>query len=413
MKNYSLLKKISILFTGSLISQLINFSVIPILSRLYTPSEYGMYSFYLSLYYIFSIISMGRYDLAIFQAKTNKEAIYVLQTSILLSVLFMVSFYMLSPIIYTFINFLYNEKNLSSYFFLIPLHIFIANLGLLLYNFYNREGVYSKLFLFHISSAITKATFSILLKIILKLNGLIISLFIASFSSFLVLSKDLKIFKMHSFSVKKMFFVLNKYKKYPKYSIASGFLENFSAQLPTLIIVKFFGMESAGYYFMARNIAIIPTSLISSTFAKIFREEASKEFRIYQNAKNTWKKFLAILLVVSFLISLMFLFCAFLVPYFLGEKWVNTSLYIQLLIPIIFFQILVSPLSSILFITNKQEYDLFMNIALFIGMGLVAILAYVSSNIKLTLLSISLVYLIKYSWELYLSYKFARGKKHG
>ena len=47
---------------GSSVGQLITIGVSPILTRLYTPEDFGVWAFYISVVSIFSIIATGKYE---------------------------------------------------------------------------------------------------------------------------------------------------------------------------------------------------------------------------------------------------------------------------------------------------------------------------------------------------------------
>ena len=71
--------------TGTTISQMIPFAVMPILSRLFTPEEFGLYAFYISIVTFLVVFSTGRYELAIPLPQKEEDAwqIFLLSFSIL------------------------------------------------------------------------------------------------------------------------------------------------------------------------------------------------------------------------------------------------------------------------------------------------------------------------------------------
>ena len=67
-------KNIFILFTGSTLAQLIPIAIAPILTRLYSPEEFGLLAIFISLAAIFSPIASLRYELSILLPKSNSDA---------------------------------------------------------------------------------------------------------------------------------------------------------------------------------------------------------------------------------------------------------------------------------------------------------------------------------------------------
>ena len=58
-------KNIATLVTGTMIAQAIPIAISPILTRLYTPAEFGSFALYMSIVSILVVIATARYELAI------------------------------------------------------------------------------------------------------------------------------------------------------------------------------------------------------------------------------------------------------------------------------------------------------------------------------------------------------------
>jgi O-antigen/teichoic acid export membrane protein len=50
------------LMTGTTIAQAIPIAISPILTRIYTPEDFGMFALYMSTASLFSVIATGRYE---------------------------------------------------------------------------------------------------------------------------------------------------------------------------------------------------------------------------------------------------------------------------------------------------------------------------------------------------------------
>ena len=53
------------LMTGTIISQAIMLGVSPILTRIYSPTEFGLFAIYMSIVSLFSVIATGRYEMSV------------------------------------------------------------------------------------------------------------------------------------------------------------------------------------------------------------------------------------------------------------------------------------------------------------------------------------------------------------
>ena len=76
-----------ILMTGTAISQAIPVAITPILTRIYTPEDFGTFALYLSLLTIFSVFATARYEMAIILPAKDEDAFSLLLVSSFLSLI--------------------------------------------------------------------------------------------------------------------------------------------------------------------------------------------------------------------------------------------------------------------------------------------------------------------------------------
>jgi O-antigen/teichoic acid export membrane protein len=73
------------LMTGMMIAQAIPIAISPILTRIYTPEDFGLLALFLAIFSILSIIATGRYELAIMSPESDDEAKDIVFLSILVA----------------------------------------------------------------------------------------------------------------------------------------------------------------------------------------------------------------------------------------------------------------------------------------------------------------------------------------
>jgi O-antigen/teichoic acid export membrane protein len=69
------------LMTGTTIAQAIPIAISPILTRIYTPEDFGVFALYMSVVSIVSVVATGRYELAIMLPKKDEDAINIVTLS--------------------------------------------------------------------------------------------------------------------------------------------------------------------------------------------------------------------------------------------------------------------------------------------------------------------------------------------
>ena len=129
MQLFSFLKKefiknVLTLITGSAISQVIIYTAILLLTRLFSTELFGIYILFSSATVILKPVATLQYEFAIVLPKKNEDAINLLAFSILTLIcycllLLMIIFFFKEPIS----NF-FNIKELSNFIYLLPLNIF-------------------------------------------------------------------------------------------------------------------------------------------------------------------------------------------------------------------------------------------------------------------------------------------------
>ena len=79
----ALLKRALVLINGSIIAQAIPILISPILTRLYSPEDFGKYGVFLAIIGILNPIITLRYELAIMLKVKEKELKYIIHTAFL------------------------------------------------------------------------------------------------------------------------------------------------------------------------------------------------------------------------------------------------------------------------------------------------------------------------------------------
>ena len=133
---------------GMSVAQLAPLLATPILTRLYTPSDFGLVSIFISLLSISSIIATGRYELAITLPKSQEESYRLIKISSVLSLIFSLCIFIIIFFYNNAIANLFDAGSIASWLFLLPPFIYISSLSRTYY-FYS---IRSKLFK-HISNS--------------------------------------------------------------------------------------------------------------------------------------------------------------------------------------------------------------------------------------------------------------------
>ncbi|HHD81525.1 MAG TPA: hypothetical protein ENK99_08095, partial [Campylobacterales bacterium] len=112
IKKSTYLLQIMTLMSGTLMAQIVSFGFIPILTRLYNPTEFGLYSLFFALATMIGMVSSGNYAQAIMLPKSDRDAQALVFLSILVTITIVV---LLTVVLSVFYDFFLNYFENSSY----------------------------------------------------------------------------------------------------------------------------------------------------------------------------------------------------------------------------------------------------------------------------------------------------------
>lgn len=399
------------LLTGTSIAQAIPILISPVLTRIFTPSEFGLLAIYYSILVVLSSISSGKYELSILLPKRENNAKHLVYTTIYLSML--ICCFLLVFIVFNIdiIIDLLKVKELEIWLYLMPLNLFFMSSFTALYYWNNRSKNYNSMARSRVVHSLTQAITNLLIGFtkFISNTGLIFGLFMGSMISFLYLYKiSFTKLKRIDFDIYRSLYLLKKYKKFPLYKLPSVFIENISSQMPIVFLNIFFGPAVVGFYSFSQKIVRVPMSLIGSSIGDVFKQVASKQ---YNKEGECTKIFIStlkkLIYLATFPFILLFIFAPEIFAFVFGKDWYVAGEYIQILTPMFYMQFITSPLSNMFMIANKQNYDLMMQVVLSASVLIGLILGYFMYNdVKNVLIIFSSIYSFKYFVELFLSYRF-------
>ncbi|MDO9181457.1 MAG: oligosaccharide flippase family protein, partial [Bacteriovorax sp.] len=388
-------------------------AISPILTRIYTPEDFGVFALYMAIVSILSVIATGRYEMAIMLPKKDEDVnaivklIMMLLTSISLLTLFIVY------IFNTQITNLFDNKEISSWLYFLPLSIFLVGI----YQVYNYLLIREKNFKRLSTNKIIVSTTNVSTQLGVGLAytsafGLLFGNIVGYIASiyFIIKSKVVnKYFIFENSSIKK---AAKEYENFPKYDVPSVLVNVIANQLPILALGKYFGLGVLGLYSFMYKVLMMPISLLSNTILDVFKQRATEDYNKYGNCRDiyvkTFKK-LVILGIVPF--TILGVFAPEIFAFVFGENWRMAGEFAQIMTPMLYLKFVISPLSYTFYIVGKQKYDLVGQFLLLLIVVLSIAIGLQFNGEKIVLISFSIGYSIIYFAYLMYSYFLSKGKK--
>lgn len=351
------------LMTGTTIAQAIPIAISPILTRIYSPADYGVYALYISIITIISVIATGRYELAILLPKKEEDATNIAYLSITITLFIsFVTFF----IVFFFnadITALLKNQQISNWLYLIPFSVLVNGIYVNLSYIYNRKKEYKTLAANRVIQSGGINSLNLTLGFTgLKHSGLIISTFLGQLGAMLLLIK--KIFKKEGATLAKInkakqIKLAKKYINFPKFDILATLAVVITQQGINIFFNTLYNATTAGHYYFTQRIMGMPVTFIAAAILDVFKEQASKDYNQYGNAKTIYISTFKKLFILSFIPSiLIYLYAADLFAFVFGEEWRVAGEYARILTPMLFLRFISSPLSFMFYIGEKQLLNL-------------------------------------------------------
>ena len=338
------------LIFGTVLAQLIPIALQPILRRIYTPEEFGLFAVYLSLIGMVVVAANLRYESTIVLPEDDDKASNLVVGGFFISLVFSLVFFIL---LFCFgdnlIQLLSLPKDISKWLYVLPFSVFVISCSRILNFWLTRKKAFK-------ASAVNKVgrrssegviqtvgnTFQSSGLIIGNIVGDTVNLLISILQSI----KHGLSFKAYNISITKQ--QLKKYIDFPKYSTIPTLLNSVSLFLPVIIINQFYSQEVTGYFDLSRQMLALPLALVSMAVSQVLIQKIVEH---KQNRKKITKlvtKIALVLLAMSAAgILVIELFGIELFTFIFGNEWELSGKITQILIFSYAIKFVVSPLTSV------------------------------------------------------------------
>lgn len=349
---------------GTMISQLIGIVLSPVLARIFSPADYGLWGIFSSTALICAIFMTGRYEVAILRPKEDSEALNLVRLSMLIcfGCLLLISVGFWTAKAFGF----FSEIGLI-FFIALVIYLLFNSLSQVLSYYSNREERYKRIASGSIGKNVSQGAVRLLLGFGGFTNfGLIYGAVAGAMTNACILAFPLKNVRkiLSSFSIHGIKNQAIKYFRFPLYEMPSAALNTLSTNVPLLLLAYFFSETEIGYFSMAISLMFLPISFITSAQSQVYykRSTVSNDKEIGQ---LTVKIFLANFLVSGVGLLIIGIFASQIFSFFLGSRWIIAGEYAACFAPWLLMVSSFSPISTIFLLKDKQNQSFIFNLILF------------------------------------------------
>lgn len=361
------------LVSGNVAAQVLSILIVPILTRIYSPSDFGVFQLFLSISGVLIIFSTFSYQYAIMLPKREEDSanltflcvILVTFTSFLTAIIVL--------LVPKDIEHILNSPGISGYLIYIPLIIFFNGISLAQNFWVSRKARFGIMAGASVINSISTRLFQLFISL-LKVSpfGLIAGYIVGYGCTDLFMLKgireDLKVFK--KVSVENMKEVAIEYKDFPLFSSWSTLANSISPQVPTFLLAYYYGVSVVGYFALANQVVNMPMNILGGAISEVFFQKVSeaKNGKHPEEIKTIVEEVYDKLILLGVLPMLLLLILGEkLFTFAFGINWYISGTYVKILIPWIFLVFLSSPISTLYMIFDKQRVWLTFSIILLIS----------------------------------------------
>lgn len=340
------------LMSGTVIAQAIPIAIIPILTRIFTPEDFGLLALYVAFVSVLGVVSTGRYEIAVMLPDKDEDAKILLQISVFVALIF--STLILIPVMLWGKNigvFLGNH-DIVPWLYLLPASVFLTGAYHALTYWNNRSKRFKNTAISRVSQSLSQGSSQIGFGLFKISGGLIMGQFIGILSStlFLLNKNNAHGVVFDKYELAKMRKQATNYSDFPKYSVFGALCDSGAVQMPILILSKFYSASTTGMFSLTFRILNMPSSIISAAISQVLFQ---KVVSISNNNPNQLSNYLIKIFVFLFLIYLpvvpiLLTWGDSLFAFIFGEQWREAGVYAGYLAIAVAVRFAVSPLSSVL-----------------------------------------------------------------
>ena len=349
----SLSKGIFIIASGSIIGQLIGIITTPILTRLYSPSDFGVLGLFSSTLAVISLAGGLGYDLALPLPKDDEDAanlfVFFLFLLSVTSLCFLIIIFLFGDIILSF----FHIDQLKTYVVLLVIGFFGVSLYGALTYWVTRRRDYTRI----THTRIYQSSGGSVTKILLGLFsvgpiGLVIGYLLSQILGIGTLLRymwknDRASFEALSYT--RMVKNAKSYIRFPLYSFPAGIINALALQLPVFLFSAIYGLTVVGMYSIAYSVLILTSSIISTSMGQVYYAELSNMMRENsKEIKNFYTSTTRKLFYIGIpLIIIPCLLAPFFFPLIFGSQWKDAGLYCLPLAILALANFVISPTSML------------------------------------------------------------------
>jgi O-antigen/teichoic acid export membrane protein len=403
---------------GTGAAQALSIVVAPVLTRLFSPSDYGVYSVATSFLAVFVSISCLRYEFAIPLPEDDVAAANVLGLSTIVNLGMSVAVGIILSLFGSSLLDVFGAASLSPYIMLLVLAQFGGGLTSALINWAIRTKDFAEIAVNRLSQGIALSGVQVALGVVgFGAPGLVIGAVAGNLAGSVRLGQAA--WRSNAAALRQitwagMAAAANRYRRFPIFSSGSALLGSFGIRAPFLLLVALFGTVVGGQYALAERLCYLPLTLVAGAVGQVYIAESARLAREQPGDLaglfvRTTRTLAMVAIVPAILIAILAPLLAGLV---FGARWTEAGMFVAILVPMFYVAFVATSTGDILYVLERQGLHLVrevLRLGFLGGSVLIAAAIHLSPEGAVAVLSAagSLTYLlyVVISWRAIVTYR--------
>lgn len=341
--------------TGTTIAQAIPVAVSPILTRLYSPNDFGVFALYMAVTSVLSVVATGRYEQVVMLPQRDEDAANVVLLSLIVSAFFSLILLAIVVIWNSPITALLGNPEISGWLYLIPFSV----LSMGAYNTFNYWLNRQTRFKAMGANRIMQGSVTASGQLVLGYGGTgstgLICGFLFGWLPAIYMAAKSYDYKAYPLRLSSIIAHAKLYKNYPGLSAPGALLDCASVQAPVFFLTKGYEAAMVGFFSLTMRVLSAPASIIGTSIGQVFFQKIS--VLIHSDHEKIPSEVFNAAKQLAVIAAAIFIPCMFLggdiFGIIFGETWRTAGEYLVILAPALFVRFVVSPLSSLLLATGN------------------------------------------------------------
>jgi O-antigen/teichoic acid export membrane protein len=336
----------------------------PILTRLYSPGDFGVLGVYASTLGIFSVVASLRYEQAIPLPKYEHVAFNLLGIAMIVVALVSLSLGAVAMLFATEIANFTNTPEYQFVVYLVPIGVALAGTYQVLSYWAVRQQAYKQIARTTLIQGAGLVTVQLGLGMFSAgAPGLIAGQIIgrsAGITNLMSVIRRGSIRPLAVISIRRLKYVARRYRNFPLNFTWSALLNSIVLMGPTVALASMYGVAVAGWYALVQRVLGVPTTLLGRSVTNVFFSESARLARDApdQLQQLFTKKLKKLVQIGCLTIIPVGLISPWVFPFVFGSEWASAGRYAMILSPMVLLQFITSPFGVTLTVLERQDLAL-------------------------------------------------------